>query len=239
MSKHRLTRISCATLTLALASGLLAAACSSDSDGTGDGNGSSAGSSNGTAGHGGSSSSGGSSAQPGAGSSSGGSSAVAGSSASSGAGTSGVVPTDACPGLPFTDAGQAGATGDAGASGDMACTGVSVETEAVPVDMLIMMDRSQSLGTLLPNSTMTRWDALHAAVQAFVSSPRAGAIGAGIGFFPITDHGDETLDCSVADYAKPAVGIAPLVMSGPDLVKAISDTPPGGLTPLVLSLIHI
>ncbi|HWZ87995.1 MAG TPA: vWA domain-containing protein [Polyangiaceae bacterium] len=236
---HRLTRISLATATFALGTGLALSACSSDKSGTGDSNGSSAGSANGSAGHGGSSATSGNSAVPGAGSSSGGSNSVGtgGSSASSGAGTSGVISTDACPGLPFdgqAGAGEAGA-GEAGA-GDTACTGVSVEAEAVPVDLFIMMDRSQSMGLTLPNSTMTRWDAVKAAVQSFASAPSAGAIGAGIGFFGQSGGADDTLDCNVAAYAKPAVAIGPLAMSGAALVSAIDKTPPAGLTPTVPAL---
>src|SRR5450432_4867652 len=201
---HPLTRISCATLTSALAIGLIVSACSSDKSGTRDGGGATAGSSNSGGGHGGSSAaSGGSSVQPGAGSSNGGASSVGtgGSSVVGSGGSSGVIPTAACPGLPF----DGSAAGEGGAS-DAACTGVSVEAESVPVDMFIMMDRSQSMGFTLPNSTMTRWDALKAAVQSFVSAPSAGAIGAGIGFFSLSGaQADDALDCSAAEYAKPAV----------------------------------
>lgn len=214
--------------------GLVVCACSSDN---GDaGNGSLAGSSNNSGGHGGSSNSaGGSLAQPGAGSSSGGSSSTGtgGSSASSGAGTSGVISTVACPGLPF-DGGQAG---EAGASAsDVSCTGVSVDAESVPVDLFMMMDRSQSMGFTLPNSTMTRWDAVKAAVQSFVNASSAGAIGAGIGFFGRSGGADDTLDCSVAGYATPVVDIGPLSTTGADLVDAIDKTLPAGLTPTVPAL---
>lgn len=233
---HRSFKISCTSTVFALATGLVVCACSSDNSKAGDGGGSGsiAGSSNGSAGHGGSSAStgGGSSTQPGAGSSNGGSTAIGsgGSSTSSGAGTSGVISTLACPGLAI-DAGQAGASdADAGS-----CTGVSVEAESVPVDLFMMMDRSQSMGYSLPNG-MTRWDAVKAAVQSFVTSSSAAAIGGGIGFFGRSGGADDTLDCSVADYAKPAVGIGPLATTGADLVSAIDSTTPAGLTPTVPAL---
>jgi hypothetical protein len=229
----RFPRISFASAALALSGGLVISACSSsNSDGSGSGN--FAGSAGHSAHGGASSAAAGSSAQPGGGSSSGGNGSLGsgGSSVSSGAGTSGVISSVACPGLPFTDS---GAGGEGGAS-DEACTGVSVEAESVPVDLFIMMDRSQSMGFTLPNSTLTRWDALKQAVQSFVSAPSAGAIGAGIGFFSISGGGDDTLDCSVANYEKPAVGIGPLSTTGPELVKAIDAIPPAGLTPTVPAL---
>jgi Mg-chelatase subunit ChlD len=238
---HRLTRISCTTAVLALTTSLVVSACSSDNkDGSGTG-GNLAGSSNanaGSTGHGGNSSaSGGSAAQTGAGSSSGGSSSVdGGGSSSSVAGSTGSISTVACPGLPLDD-GSAGAadTGGAGGADDGACTGVSVEAESVPVDMFIMMDRSQSMGFLLQNG-MTRMQAVQAAVQSFVSDPSAAAIGAGIGFFGQSGGADDTLDCSVAAYAKPTVAIAPLGTNGPALVTAINAIVPAGLTPTVPAL---
>jgi von Willebrand factor type A domain len=241
---HRLTRISCTTAVLALTTSLVVSACSSDNkDGSGTG-GNLAGSSNGNAGstgHGGSSAAGGSSAQSAGsssgGSSSGGSSSVgSGGSSSSVAGSTGSISTVACPGLPLAD-GSAGAgdTGGAGGTDDGACTGVSVEAESVPVDMFIMMDRSQSMGFTLKNG-MTRMQAVQAAVQSFVSDPSAGAIGAGLGFFGLSGGADDTLDCNVASYAKPTVAIAPLSTNGPELVKAINDIVPAGLTPTVPAL---
>ena len=229
----RIIRISSTSAALALAGGLVICACSSsNSDGSGGGN--LAGSSGHNQNGGASSAAAGSAAQPGADNSSGGNGALGsgGSSATSGAGTSGVISSVACPGLPLANS---AAAGEGGAS-DEACTGVSVEAESVPVDLFIMMDRSQSMGFTLPNSTMTRWDALKQAVQAFVSAPSAGAIGAGIGFFSLSGGGDDTLDCSVADYEKPAVGIGPLSTTGAQLVKAIDAIPPAGLTPTVPAL---
>ncbi|HEX3774449.1 MAG TPA: vWA domain-containing protein [Polyangiaceae bacterium] len=236
---QRFTRISSAgaLAALGLGLGLIASACSSDkADDSGSGN--LAGAANGNAGHGGGTSASGGSSTSSAGNASGGTSAsgVSGST-SSGAGTSGVISTAACPGLPFDGAaGESdGAGGEAGANGG-ACTGVSTEAESVPVDMFIMMDRSQSMGFTLPNSTMTRWDALKAAVQSFVSDPSAANIGGGLGFFSASGGGDDTLDCNVANYAKPTVAIGPLSTTGSEMVSAIDQTPPAGLTPTIPAL---
>ncbi len=230
-----LSRVSSLTTALALAFGLISA-CSSDKSGDDTGANGAAGSNGAHAGNAGSSN--GSSGASATGS--GGASAVAGSSNQSTAGSSsstggtGVISTVACPGLPFDGAAGDGSAGEGG--GDNACVGVSQEAESVAVDMFIIMDRSVSMGYTLPNSTMTRWDAVKAAVQSFVSSPSAGNIGAGIGFFSASGGGNDTLDCNIDSYAKPTVAIAPLSTNGKALVDAIDAIPPGGLTPTVPAL---
>jgi hypothetical protein len=197
-------------------------------------------------------------------SSSGGAAAVAstansaGSATSAGvtsnpAGTSG-VPSEACMGLPIdlsgdAQSGAAGAaaggasdggasfdTSSAGGAGSPACNGVSVEAEAVPVDVFVIMDRSQSMGLAVEGSSMTRWQALHRAVQSFTEAPRAAEIRAGIGFFSLSGAGDDTQDCDPEAYAKPSVPIGLVSDVGPDLVAAMNQVAPGGLTPTVPAL---
>jgi hypothetical protein len=225
-----------------LALGALIVACSSSNsdDGGlesagGSGNASSGGSSSGGKGGstggsssggkggstGGSSASGGSGNASSGGSSSGGSSnASSGGSSNAGSGGSGAYPTDACQGVSLDAGGQ---------GGDGACTGVSGEAEAVPVDLFIMMDRSVSMANTLPGTSTTRWEALQAAVEAFTSSE--GDIRAGIGFFGVTGGNDDEIDCDTDRYSTPAVAIGDLAEVGGDLVMAMADMRPGGLTP--------
>ena len=171
-------------------------------------------------------------------------------------GTSGAssVPSEACKGLPIdlsadTRSGAAGAASggaaDGGAASDMssagepailACNGVSVEAEAVPVDVFVIMDRSQSMGLAVKGSNMTRWAALHRAVQNFTEAPRAAEIRAGIGFFSLSGAGDDAQDCSPEAYAKPSVPIGLVSDVGPDLVAAMDNVAPGGLTPTAPAL---
>lgn len=234
---RNLSRISSVTAVLAFAFGLMSA-CSSDKSGDDSGATGTAGSSNAHAGSSGSSSTSSSGASS---TSTGGSTPVAGSSGQSTAGSTstnggtGPISTEACPGLPFDGAAGESSGGEGGAA-DAACVGVSEEAESIAVDMFIMMDRSTSMGYTLPNSKMTRWDALKAAVQSFVDSPSAGNIGAGIGFFSMSGGGDDALDCNVDNYAKPNVAITPLATGGKSLVDAIEATPPAGLTPTVPAL---
>src|SRR6478609_9703680 len=172
----------------------------------------------------------------------GGSSAAAGSSVGATAGSSSGVGTggngasnEACPGLPIESSTNAEG-GAAGAEAGEACNGVSVEAEAVPVDVFIMMDRSQSMGLPVQGGTMTRWDALHDAVQEFAQAPGAGQIRAGIGFFSLSGAADDAKDCRVDAYAEPSVPIGLLSEVGSQLVTAIDEVTPGGLTPTVPAL---
>ncbi len=146
--------------------------------------------------------------------------ASSGGSSNAGSGGSGAYPTDACQGVDLDSAGQ---------GGDGACTGVSGEAEAVPVDLFIMMDRSVSMANTLPDSTTTRWEALQAAVEAFTSSD--GDIRAGIGFFGVTGGSDDQIDCDTDRYSTPSVAIGDLADVGSDLVSAMAEMQPGGLTP--------
>lgn len=131
---------------------------------------------------------------------------------------------DACPGLPFEAA-------DAGAEGGAVCAGVSLEAERLDVDMYVMMDRSVSMAEEVGNTGKIRWDFVREAVQSFVEAKDAANIGIGIQFFGQSGSRDDDLDCNVATYATPAVDIGPAAKVGPDLVAAISNMVPGGLTP--------
>ena len=168
---------------------------------------------------------------------------TAGSSSSTTMGN--VVPSgEACKGLPIDLGGdaQAGAGGvdargaEAGDAALDACNGVSVEAEAVPVDVFVIMDRSQSMGLAVQGSNTTRWEALHAAVQSFTQDPKAAGIRAGIGFFSLSGAGDDTLDCNPSAFAVPSVPIGLISEDGPDLVAAMNQITPGGLTPTVPAL---
>lgn len=137
--------------------------------------------------------------------------------------------SEMCAGLPFED--QAG--GEAGAS---ACVALSTEAEVTPVDLYIIMDRSVSMGYEAAGTGTTRWEAIRAAVEEFVSSSDAGSIGAGIGFFGLSGGSDDDLDCDASNYETPVVPIGPLSEVGEDIVAAIDDTVPGGLTPVLPAL---
>ena len=204
--------------------GLVVAACGDDDEGTDSGDndgpepsagspssGGRAGGNNTGAGSGGRASSGGS-----------GSAGRAGSQGISG--SSGVIPE--CAGLPFVE------TGD----DEEECVGVEFEAEPLPADLFIMMDRSISQGEDLPGTDMTRWEALRDAVSAFAESAADADIRVGIGFFGRTGGRDDALDCDVDYYAEPQVAIAPIAEVSEDLITAIEDQVPSGLTPTLPAL---
>jgi hypothetical protein len=129
----------------------------------------------------------------------------------------------ACPGLP--------------PEGDIefeACGGVSHEAEYLPADVFIMLDRSVSMTYEWGNTI--RWEMLTDAIRQFVSSPEVAHIGIGIQFFSQSGLVDDTMDCNVDNYATAAVEIGPAAEVGADVVAAIEDTPPAGLTPTVPAL---
>jgi hypothetical protein len=174
---------------------------------------------------------------------------TSGTAGTTGSANTGNVPVsgEACKGLPIdlsADAAQTGAGGASGADGGgeggdatiEACNGVSVEAEAVPVDVFVIMDRSQSMGLTVKGSNTTRWDALHAAVQSFAQNPEAADIRAGMGFFSLSGGADDTLDCNPDGYATPSVPIGLISEVGKDLAAAMDNVTPGGLTPTVPAL---
>ncbi|HEY8943937.1 MAG TPA: vWA domain-containing protein, partial [Polyangiaceae bacterium] len=124
-----------------------------------------------------------------------------------------------CAGLPFVD------------TGEEECVGIEFEAEPVPADLFIMMDRSSSQANTIPGTDTMRWDALRDAVQAFADEAAESDIRVGIGFFGRTGGRDDELDCDADYYAQPKVAIGPLSEVGADLVEAIADQRPSGLTP--------
>jgi hypothetical protein len=139
-------------------------------------------------------------------------------------GASGPTSADECPGLPFEAA-------DAGAEAGAVCAGVSLEAERLDVDMYVMMDRSVSMAEEVGNTGKIRWDLVREAVQSFIVAKDAANIGIGIQFFGQSGGREDDLDCNVGAYATAAVDIGPAAKVGPDLVAAIGNIVPGGLTP--------
>lgn len=74
---------------------------------------------------------------------------------------------------------------------DFSCVKQSEEAKKVPVDMFIMLDRSESmLG--VTGTGQTKWDAIRAALNKFVSDPRSDGLSVGLQYFPIGKPGVPT-----------------------------------------------
>jgi hypothetical protein len=124
-----------------------------------------------------------------------------------------------------------------------ACSAVVAENEIIvvttstPVDLYFVYDKSSSMLLADVIGSPNRWDAMAAAIGAFVdaSATDGGSAGMGIGmtFFPI---GTPLASCNVADYALPIVDVAPLPANAAPIKTAVATQMLGLTTPTVPAL---
>jgi hypothetical protein len=109
------------------------------------------------------------------------------------------------------------------------CAGQVFEGESLPLELLIMMDRSISMGDSEPESLLpgggTKWDAVRVGFQDFFALPQVQSLSAGIDFF---SQGS----CDPVDYSTPEVGIAPITSSAAEIMDAYDQHQPGDNTPI-------
>ena len=81
-------------------------------------------------------------------------------------------------------------TPNAGSGGapDFSCAKRTEEAKRVPVDMYIMLDRSESMLGVTGTGD-TKWDAIRAALAKFVGDPRSSGLGVGLQYFPLGKPG--------------------------------------------------
>jgi hypothetical protein len=111
-----------------------------------------------------------------------------------------------------------------------ACAGQAFEGETLPLELLIMMDRSISMGDseahyLLPGGG-TKWDAVRVGFQNFFALPQVQTLSAGIDFF-MNDG-----SCDPNDYSTPEVEIAPVTTSSAQIITSYDGHAPGDVTPI-------
>ena len=110
-----------------------------------------------------------------------------------------------------------------------ACAGTSYEGEPLPLDMLIMMDRSISMGDSDPKYMIpgggTKWVEVRKGFAAFFALGQSQGLGVGIDFF-----GQGT--CDVQAYSTPEVDIQPLPNVATNILNAYDAQAPGGDTPM-------
>lgn len=124
------------------------------------------------------------------------------------------------------------------------CAAIDVRKEALPVDMYIMFDQSQSMSTAVPNANppTTWWTVAQQAVAQFVQDPLATGIGVGIQFFPYKgsiEGPDPTVpgsSCYAPNYATPEVEIGILPGNTGALQAAIQSHAPTTFTPTAAAL---
>jgi hypothetical protein len=89
-----------------------------------------------------------------------------------------------------------------------------------PIALYFTLDKSRSMRAIVTGSTMTRWDAVSAALRTFIDSPLSAGLGAGVAFFPRTTAQGADY-CSTADYAFPVVPIGTLPGVAPSILQAL------------------
>lgn len=143
----------------------------------------------------------------------------------------------ACPGLSMDPV--------AGIPPYSACNGVSIEAEPLPVDMVLLMDRSIGYSyTTDPDALVlpgpgqsSRWRILTSAIEAFAKTPEASMLGASLIFYGKTGTNLDAGNCAASDYVRPEVSMELLKDNGPRIVEAMRATEPAGLSPTVPALI--
>lgn len=133
-------------------------------------------------------------------------------------------------------------TGGAGGSttpqGDKTCSATSAMAKPLPVDIFVLLDRSNSMREPIadPLVSMTippsKWDSMLEALSKFVSSPSAEGIQLGLGMFPASG----IQQCDQAIYAMPAVPIAALPGVATPFMDAVKMAMPLGRTPTLPAL---
>lgn len=154
------------------------------------------------------------------------------------AGSSGGANAGANAGVIFGQSGEDGGSIFGNDNGFQACAAESVATEAVPLDIYIMFDRSCSMscpperagpGQCCIGGPRPRIDQVRNAVGQFLQEPASSGIGVGIGYFGYFPTGQTS--CNPADYATPDVPIATLPAAADPVINSLNSIDPVGETP--------
>lgn len=117
-------------------------------------------------------------------------------------------------------------------AGESACVGVEVETEALPVDLFAVIDRSGSMDdpTL---SGVSKWAATKTAFRDFLTHAPAG-MGFGLSLFPVP--GDDVASCKTERYRQAALPITDVTAMASGAVQRLDAVKPQGQTPTAPAL---
>ena len=153
-------------------------------------------------------------------SSSNGSGATGGSASGGGGKQSGNASTGALDAI-AANAGSGAGSGNGGAGGG--CFGSSQKGKTKPLDIVLLLDRSLTMGT---NGA---WTGATKAMNDFVTDPNVVDVAFGVDFYPATNTPNE---CNLALYNPLQIPLAALPGGSATVVKAIqSKTPEGYDTP--------
>lgn len=111
------------------------------------------------------------------------------------------------------------------------CSAEALAAEASPVNLVVLLDRSVSMSepaTPGDPAAGSRWEAVTAALGAFLVRPELSNVKVGLQFFGLRNGSD---DCGMEKYEQPAVAVGDLPQVRDELLSTISRTRPGSLTP--------
>jgi len=116
-----------------------------------------------------------------------------------------------------------------------ACASSTANGQLTPANLVIMYDRSGSMGD--PNNNppfdpKLKWNPVGKGMKDFLSDPGSSSLNASLQFFPV---GDTITQVCSYDYGKPGVALTPLTQNA-SLVNAIDATKPTGGTPTLPAL---
>ncbi|HYP98171.1 MAG TPA: vWA domain-containing protein [Polyangiaceae bacterium] len=130
--------------------------------------------------------------------------------------------------------------GSSGSGVGGGCAAAFVKAESQTLAMFIMLDQSKSMDNIVDNATMTsRWGAVTSALKTFVSNPVAATIPVGLQYFglgsaqttPGIGNPGQGVSCTVSDYAKAEVPIAPLSTNASLITASMAQHAPSSNTP--------
>lgn len=134
-----------------------------------------------------------------------------------------------------TGMGGTGAGGDdfnaggAGVGGGAVCVATSEKAEATPLDIVFMLDWSQSMQG-------SSWTGTKNALQTFFEDPLSTGISAGMVFSPTIKPFGETGPCDINHYKELDVPVAPLPGNAFALTNSMPENAVGSPTPLAAAL---
>jgi hypothetical protein len=118
-----------------------------------------------------------------------------------------------------------------------ACVNAVKGAELTPVNLVVLYDKSGSMGNPQENASFDpqkRWIPVGTALKAFVTDPTSTGISASLTFFPL--DGDINVACG-GDYKTTRVKLTPLAAGGGAAIAAAIDaTTPSGGTPTLPAL---
>ena len=128
----------------------------------------------------------------------------------------------------FDDAGTDAGAFDAGMivpdAGFAVCKDQGRRLDLSPLDLLVVLDVSYSM------DYDEKWTAVKSAMKSFVGRPDFTGLGVGVQYFPLRNQ------CSVEDYAAPAVAIGVLPGVGGSISSSLDQQQMSGGTPTVPAL---